>query len=145
MSQNLDDALKAIQDIVGKVEGVRAAPEYATDKVPPGTWSMVFPVSGEYTEKPTGTMKGLHAIGLYVYTPRIDLAKTLAKIIPLGDKVAGAILDEPTLYDTASSVGAINYEFNMALNVGTISAPAYVAGWSFVIYDVKIDNTEILA
>ena len=144
MSSNLDRALKGIQDIVGRVEGIRAAPEYASDKVPPGTWAMVVPQAGTYIEKPTGIMNGLHNVWLYVYTPRVDLRQTLQKIIPLGDKVAAALLNEPTLLSNCSNFGEITYEFNMSMNVGTVSAPAYVCGWTFIINNIKIDDEEIL-
>jgi hypothetical protein len=140
MAQNLDSALKAVQEIVGRVAGVRAAPEYATDKVPQGIWSMVFPVSGVYTQEPQGVLKGLHSIGLYVYAPRLDLQKTLKQIIPLGDKVAAALENNPTLDSTVSTFGEIQYEFNAALNVGTGTAPAFVAGWTFTLTGVKIQD-----
>ena len=144
MTTTLDGALKAIQDIVGRVEGIRAAPEYATDKVPPGTWSMAFPINGGYSQNPPNVLKGMHNIGLYVYGPRVDLRQTLMKIIPLGDKVAAAIEKEPKLLNTVKGYSDITYEFNMALNVGTVSAPAYVTGWSFILTDVRIDDTEVL-
>lgn len=140
----LDDALKAIQDIVGNVEGIRAAPEYATDNVPPGIWSMIFPERGTYTNSPNGVLKGLHNVTLYVYGPRVDLFKTLKTMIPLGDKVAAAIENNPTLLDSVSTFGEITYEFNMSLNVGTASAPAYATGWTFTINDIKILDAEVI-
>lgn len=136
----LNDCLLAIQEIVGRVEGVRAAPEYVTDKVPAGVWSMAFPLRGTYTQAPIGTLKGLHEIGLYVYAPRLDLSKTLRQVIPLGDKIAAALESNPDLDGTCSTFGEISYEFQMALNVGTAQAPAFAAGWTFTISGVKIED-----
>ena len=142
MSQNLDYALRAVQDIVGRVEGIRSAPEYATDKIPAGVWSMVLPDNGTYTQEPVGVLKGLHNAVLYVYGPRIDLPKTLKQLIPLCDKVVAALESEPTLLNTVETFGKISYIFNPSLNVGTASAPAYVVGWTFTINDIKIQDTE---
>ena len=144
MSKTLDDALKAVQDICGRVTGVRSAPEYATDKVPPGIWCMAFPVDGEYSQPSNKVLKGLHNIGLYVYAPRVDLPKTLRQIVPYGELITAALESETSLLDTVSTFGPIRYTFNMALNVGTPSAPAYATGWSFVITDVKIENTSVI-
>jgi hypothetical protein len=141
----LDDAIKAVQEIVGNVEGIRSAPEYATDKIAPGISSVAYPIAGSFTNDPNGVLKGMHEIGIYVTCPRIDLAKTLKKLIPMGELVAAALEKEPRLRDTVSTYGAVNYTFAFALNVGTPAAPAYVAGWSFVITDVKIQDSTILA
>lgn len=150
MAKTLDDCLKAVQDIVGRVEGVRSAPEYATDKLGPGITSLVFPADGVYTEDPNGVLKGLHSINLLVVCPRVDLHKTLAKLIPLGDKVAAALHKERRLLDTVDTFGAdgtgISYSFVPFLNIGKgDAAPAYVSGWSFTINNVKIQDSTTLS
>lgn len=145
MAKTLDDCFKAIQDIVGRVDGVRSAPEYATDKIPSGIWSMIFPGNGEYSNDPSGVMKGLHSPNLLVVCPRVDLNKTLAKLIPLGDKVAAALHNEPTLLGTADTFGTISYTFVPFQNVGNDAQPAYVSGWSFTINDIKIQDSTALS
>ena len=145
MADTLDEALKAIQDIVGRVAGIDAAPEYASDKVPPGVWSMVFPRDGVYTHEPQGVSQGLHSVGLYVVCPRVDLPKTLGRILPLAEEVIGALESNPTLLDTVETFGPISYVFDFAMNVGTASAPAYVSGWDFTITEIKIHNTSIIS
>ena len=145
MSATLNDCLKAIQDIVGRVPGIRAAPEYASDKVPPGPWAMAFPISGTMSQEYVGILQGLHNIGLYVVTARVDLPATLKAILPMGELVTAALEKEVTLLDTCDTFGKIDYAFNFALNVGTPSAPAYVTGWFFTITDVKIQDTTSLA
>lgn len=145
MAKTLDDALKAVVDIVGRVEGIRSAPEYATDKVPPGVFAIAYPAGGEWMEEVSGVLKGMHNIGLYVFCPRVDLPKTLKKIIPMGEKVAAALLKEPRLLDTCNTYGTISYDFVMSMNVGSPSAPAIVTGWQFVINDVKIEDVTSLA
>jgi hypothetical protein len=144
MTVDLDTALKAIQAIVLTVDGIRAAPEYAPDNLPPGIFSVVLPSSGTFGQKPAGVLWGLHNVILYVVCPRVDLPKTLAAIIPKGDLVAAAIQEDPTLSATATAIGDINYTFSTNINLGTASDPAYYAGWIFTITGVKIQNTTIL-
>ena len=144
MTKSLDDAIKAVMDIVGDVAGIRSAPDYASDKIPPGVWAMAYPINGTFEQSPIGVLKGLHQIGLYVYAPRVDLPKTLKQVIPLGELVAGALESEPTLSGTVDTFGQISYDFNMALNIGSASAPAYATGWSFTISDVKIQDVSAI-
>ena len=147
MAKTLLDCMLAIQDIVGRVEGIRSAPEFITDKIPQGIFSLVFPDTGEYRAS-GGVLEGYHNIGLYVFCPRGDLAKTLKAIIPLGDKVAAALENEPRLLDTCNcfgTPGGITYTFSFSMNVGKPEAPAYVTGWTFMINNVKIHNEDSLA
>ena len=145
MANTLLDAILAVQDIVGRVEGIRNAPEYASDNVPPGIWSMAYPDTGTFTQDPQGVLKGLHNIGLLVFAPRVSLRQTLKQLIPLGDKVAAALEKEPTLLDTISTYGGLSYTFQMEVNVGTEASPAYATGWAFVINNVKIQDETALA
>ena len=145
MADTFLDNLLAIQDIVGRVEGIRSAPEFITDKIPPGIFSLVFPDTGEFKEDIPGVMTGLHSPGLYVFCPRGDLAKTLKAIIPLGDKVAAALLSNRTLLGTCSTFGALSYSFGFAINIGKPEAPAYVTGWTFTIHDIKTQDSVSLA
>ena len=145
MTDTLEDALKAIADIVGRVHGIDSSMEYPSDKVPPGVWAMVHPVDGVYSHEPQGVCQGLHNIGIYVACARVDLPKTLARLYPLGELVVGALESSPTLLDTVETFGDISYVFDYSINVGSPSAPAYVSGWSFTIIGVKIHNTTIIS
>jgi hypothetical protein len=141
----LDDALKSIQAIILAADiGIRAAPDYAPDNLPPGIFSVVLPASGTYGQKPAGVLWGLHNILLYVVCPRVDLPKTLAAIIPLGDAVATALVADPHLNASVSTFATMNYTFSTNINLGTASDPVYYAGWIFTLTGVKIEDPTAL-
>ena len=116
MAETFFDCMKAVQDIVGRVNGIRSAPEFMTDKVPPGPWAMSFPISGTSIQEPQGVIQGLHDIGLYVVMERKDLAQALRALYPLHDRVMAAFENEPRLLDTCDTFGPITYTFSMAIN-----------------------------
>jgi hypothetical protein len=141
----LVDALKEIQAIVGNVSGVRAAPEFAPDKPPQGLFSVALPASGLFRQAPAGVLEGLHDVQLYVICPRIDLAKTLKNILPLGELVAAELENHETLHDTCSTFGDITYTFNASINLGTPVNPLWFSGWIFTIMQIKIQDSSILS
>ena len=145
MAKTLVDAMLAIQDLVGDVEGIRSAPEYISDKIPPGVFAMSFLDGGIFKVAPSAVLQGLHNIGLYVACARVNLRTILPKLYPLGEKVAGVLENNPRLLETVSTFGPITYTFSYAINVGTDAAPAVIAGWVFTITEVKIEDTTILA
>ncbi|MBU2177567.1 MAG: hypothetical protein KJ556_20945 [Gammaproteobacteria bacterium] len=140
----LDDCLKAIADIIGRVEGINQAPEYMTDKTLSGVYAMPYAVSGTGRQEPINVLKGLHDIGLYVIMPRVDLVSCLKRLLPLYEPVMAALENNPTLLDTCSTFGDITYTFGYAINVGTPAAPAYVVGWNFTVQNVKIQDETSL-
>lgn len=143
-THNIDDTLKAIADIAGRADPGIQSMEYITDKPPTGVWAIPYLNTGSYTQEPANVLKGLHDVGLYVVCPRVDLPKTAARLYPLGEKVAAALENEPTLLDTCSTFGEITYTFGYAINVGTPAQPAYVAGWNFTITNVKLQDDEAI-
>lgn len=136
----LDAAIKALQAVVGAIEGIRAAPEYAPDRLPPGIFSVALPESGSYIVSPAGVLRGLHNIQLYVICPRVDLPKTLQAIIPLGDTVANELQNDPTIGGAVQVIGAIDYSFSTSINLGSADTPAWYSGWVFSVRDVKIQE-----
>jgi hypothetical protein len=147
----LQAALSAIQTIVGSVSGIRAAPEYAPDKLPAGIFSVALPASGTYSIT-AGYNQGLHNITLYVVCPRVDLPKTLQAIIPLGDAVTMALATDVLLDEngaslselrqaTAQTYGDISYTFSTNINLGSPETPAWYAGCVFTLRNVKIQET----
>ena len=143
--KKLTYALIAISDIVGKVPGIDSAPEYISDKIPPGVWAMSYLAGGDFQHDPQGVLKGLHNIGLYVCCARVNLTSVLHRLYPLGELVAGALESNPTLYDTVETFGNISYTFSYSMNVGTAQSPAYIAGWNFTINQVKIQSTTAIS
>jgi hypothetical protein len=140
----LVDALKEIQAIVGDVSGVRAAPEFAPDNPPQGLFSVALPASGLFRQQPAGVLCGLHDVQLWVVCPRVDLAKTLKNILPLGELVAAELENHETLHSTCSTFSDITYTFNTSINLGTAADPSYYSGWIFTISQIKIEDESIL-
>jgi len=150
MTKSLDDFIKAIQTVVGDVSGIRAAPEYAPDKLPPGIFSVALPQGGAYRLAPARVNRGLHNVQLYVVCPRVDLPKTLQAIIPLGDAVSLALYSDlckiedadntSNIGATAETIGDIEYTFSTSINLGNGERPAWYAGWIFTIRVINIQT-----
>lgn len=140
---SLADTILAIQTVIATVDGVRAAPEYAPDRLPPGIFSVALPSSGLWRVEPARTMRGLHSIEIDIICPRIDLPKTLQSIIPLGDAVALALItdllsDSSLIRASCDTFGDITYRFSTSINLGSQTDPAYYSGWVFTMQNVKV-------
>lgn len=106
---------------------------------------MALPSSGVFRQAPTGVLQGLHSVELYVYCPRIDLAKTLKTLLPMGELVAAELEKNVTLNSTCQTFGDIEYTFSANINLGSETQPDYYSGWTFTVTGIKIEDTSILA
>ena len=140
---DLKDIILAIQDTVGAVTGIRVAPDYAPAKLPPGVSSIALPSSGTFDEDPSQVKKGLHDIRLFIMCPWGESNKVLEFMIPFGDDVAYALLNDRTLGSTVSTFGKLSYVFG-GINWATPPGmPADAIGFTFTISEIK--QTEALS
>lgn len=105
--------VQAIQDMVGAVTGIRAAPDY-----PPENLNGIFPVSIVYP--PRGNIKGgpgylgmtaLHQVVIEIHFPRTELSKAVQASISYIDSIPNALFLDETLNGAASHFEDIDYEF----------------------------------
>jgi hypothetical protein len=134
--------IQAIQDTVGAVTGIRAAPDYPPENLNSiFPFSVCYPESGTYTEGPGGVSayKALHNIKLQIHFGRADLPKSVEAAIPYGDLIAKALLIDPQINDSCDTFDEILYTFG-PLAWGEPAIPTI--GWDFTLTNVKeIEST----
>ena len=128
--------IAAIQDTVGAVTGIRAAPDYAPENINGiFPFSVCYPEGGTYDCGPGfGTYKALHNIKLQIHFGRADLPKSLEASIPYGDAVAKALLADPTIDASCDTFDQVQYTFGpLAWGEPVIQT----IGWDFTLTNVK--------
>lgn len=132
----LQDAIAKVQEIAGAVDGIRAAPEYVPEEINVFPFLVCYAGNGSYDFAPAGVMKGLHNIILELHVARKDLPRDVEKAMKYADNIPLAIMDDPTLGGTVSTIGVITYTFGM-LGYGTTET----IGFRFMIQNVKVQTT----
>ncbi|MBU2249252.1 MAG: hypothetical protein KKD77_21065, partial [Gammaproteobacteria bacterium] len=76
--------------------------------------------------------------------PRADSQKLLEKIIPFGDAVAVALMNDRTLGATCSTYGALSYTFGGINWAAAPGEPPDGIGFTFTISDIKHNDATSL-
>ena len=101
----VQDAIAAIQDIALTLTGIRAAPDYAPDKLPPLPAVITYPARGNFEGLGgAGYSHDEHTIYSEFHIARKDLARDLATLIPFIDTFRNAIVAVPLLSNTVTSI-----------------------------------------
>lgn len=108
----VQDAIAAIQDIWEALTGIRAAPDYAPDKLPVLPAVITYPVRGTLEGMGGSTSsRDEHTIYSEFHIARKDLARDLTTLIPFIDTFRNEIVGAPLLSDSVTSVlYPIDYE-----------------------------------
>jgi hypothetical protein len=132
----LQDAIAKIQSLVGAVSGIRAAPEYLPESINIFPYAVCYAGSGSYDFAPAGVMKGLHNIILEIHVARKDLPRDTEKVMDYADSIPLAIMHDPTLSATVSTIGRISYTFG-----GMQYGDQLTLGFRFTLENVKLQTT----
>jgi hypothetical protein len=137
-NESLKAAIEDVQTTIASITGVAAAPLSPPD-APSGQWplSIAFPRLGSITGGGSQQVVGLHTIICQIHYSRSDLARAYVGIIPYLESVIEAVLADPTLGGTVTTInGELAYTFG-----GMTFAGIDTIGWEFEI-PVKIRYTE---
>ena len=105
-------AIADLQGTIGALTGIREAPTYPGDKLPPLPSSFCFVASGEWKQQPAGARTGLHVLRLQIYWDRKDLARDVTKAMVYVETIPNAIMADYTLGGTEDTVvDPITYTF----------------------------------
>jgi hypothetical protein len=129
----IQDAITAIQGVVGGVSGIRAAPDYPPEDLSLYPFAVAFARSGSFEAAPVGSGKGLHTIVVEVHVGRSDLARDIKAAMPYGDSVPLALLADTTVGGVVSTFARVRYEFGPMAYGGLATI-----GWRFFVEGVKI-------
>jgi hypothetical protein len=132
----LQDAIAQVQALAGAVDGIRAAPEYLPEALNIFPFLVCYAGNGSYEYGPSGVMKGLHSIILELHVARVNLPLDVKNAMHYSDSIPLAIMADPTLGGTVSTIGRISYTFG-GMQYGT----QLTLGFKFVIENVKLQTT----
>jgi len=106
----LQDVIEEIQEAVGKITGVRVAPDYAPEQVTVWPAIITYPSSGTATTGEFGIAETRHTVICEVHVARKNLQRDLATLIPFIETVITAITDDPWLDNNCEAFDSISYE-----------------------------------
>lgn len=110
----LDRAIGEIIDDLRMVDGIKSAPQVATDSALLFPFLVVFPGRGRLAQSPAEIYTGVHTIIVEVHVARVDLARAIKAVVPYGDTVPVEIfrgLNADHFNSTVSTIQEIRYNF----------------------------------
>lgn len=134
--------VQAVQDIVGAVTGIRAAPDYPPDNIG-GIFpiSIVYPPRGNIKDGPGYLgMTALHQIVIELHFPRTDLSKAVEASISYIDSIPNALFKDPTIGGSASTFEDIEYTFG-SMSWGEPPSLIPTFGIRFTVNGIKLIGT----
>ena len=136
-NESLLSAITQVQTTIAAVTGIKAAPANPPD-APSGQWplSVAFPRLGRFSGGGYAQVVGYHTIIVQIHYARADLARAYSTICPYLETVIEALLADPTLGATVTTIdGEITYTFGEMVWGGIPTI-----GWQFDV-PVKIRYT----
>lgn len=132
------DVISRIQAIARGLPGVKEAPDYMPESINQFPFALSYYRQGNTTAM-AGWRKGLHTLFLEVHISRQVLPAALRSAMPFYEKVIDALIDDPTLNGTVSTiVWPVNHTFGWLSYGGTDNAHI---GWRFEITVKQEVNT----
>lgn len=133
-AQTIQDAIEAIQDVIGAISGIKYAPDYATGGLGNTPAAILLPARGHAeTADLGGDLADSVTLTLLVLVPHKDTAQAIKNVIGYGDSIKDALLTRAPL-DGVWTVEALDWEFGP---VGWQGADCL--GWTFTI---RMSNWE---
>lgn len=132
------DVINRIQAIARALPGVKEAPEYMPESINQFPFALSYYRAGNTTAM-AGWRKGLHTFFLEVHIARQVLPAALKTAMPYYDRVIDALVDDPTLGSTVSTiVWPVNHTFGWLSYGGADNAHI---GWRFEVTVKQEVNT----
>lgn len=133
MAKTIDDAVAALQTIVGAISGIRSAPDEPPERAAAFPFIICHQSTGTFETETAndGTdtaVKGLHTIVLQLHVARRDLPRAYAKAIPYPELIKNVIFKQAnlTLSGTIDTiVSEISYTFG-DLEYGGVDTLGYI-------------------
>lgn len=139
------DVINAIQDCIGNVSGIKAAPDYPPDDMSVFPFAAAFEGPGSwqwYTSDDTyGSKKGLLSIIVEIHLARIDLPNDARNAAYFSDAIPNAIMKGVRLDRLGGkvvSVGKIDSSGLIPMSWG--SAEKNTIGYRFIVNEVNVKS-----
>lgn len=107
----LSDAIVEVQNIVGAISGIKAAPDNPPESINQYPFALSYAYQGTW-ERMSDWKKGIHVIVCEVHFSRQNLPKAIALAMPYCESIPNALLGNPTLNGTVDTIfEQITYNF----------------------------------
>ncbi|MCP3909229.1 MAG: hypothetical protein GY712_14590 [Oceanicoccus sp.] len=107
----LQAAIEDVQATIGAISGIKAAPNYAPEKINEYPFSVAYMGGGLIDFDTPSATKGLHIIVIELHVARKDLPNDISIVAPFIDSIPAALMADPTLGGTVGLFENITYEF----------------------------------
>lgn len=111
ISGGLQEVVEGVQDLMGAISGVRAAPDVAPDKLGVFPFVVTYPRRGEWRGDAFEDLTARHELAVELHVGRADLFTGAEIALGIGDVMAKDLLRFPMLGGAASNVERLQYEF----------------------------------
>lgn len=135
-SAEIGTVIAAIQDVVGAISGIRAAPDTPPESINQFPFAVCYPATGAWTPVSAGWMKGLHTVVIEIHVSRADLSTGVAQAMPYLLQVANALLRDTTFGGTVQTFSELRYTFGR-LVWGT-QGTTHI-GWKMEVVGIKTE------
>lgn len=96
MTQDFTTAVTEVAEVVAAVSGITAAPANPAENLGRGVFALTYLMTATTEISETGTKMHLSTVAVDVLTPRTDLDRDLARLLPIVDLIDTALLTEIT-------------------------------------------------
>lgn len=111
MTQNFTTLITEVAEVVAGVSGITAAPANPSENLGRGVFALTYLMTASTEISETGTKMHLSTVAVDILTPRTDLDRDMARLLPIVDLVDAALITEITTV-SAFFDGAIDtYEY----------------------------------
>lgn len=97
MTTDIEPAVLRVQEIVGALEGIRAAPDYPPEQSSVFPFAVSFIADVETTRHTVGNVTELYTIRTAIHISRKDLPRDIQTMAPYPKLFTRAIVTDPTL------------------------------------------------
>ena len=108
MAKGLDAALGFLSVTLSALPGIKAAPKYAADSPRDFPFIWICPGAGNWQTISAGFLVGLLSIDIELHLKKADLQVTEQEAMKYAEAIPRAILTNPTLGETVTTIGDIS-------------------------------------
>ena len=138
MTQDFTTLITEVAEVVAAVSGITAAPANPQENLGRGVFALTYLMTASTEISETGTKMHLSVVAVDLLTPRTDLDRDMARLLPIVDLVDAALITEITttsaFFDGAiDTYGILRWEFLPSYPYSGIECVCYRA----MLEDVK--------
>ena len=133
--------IMAIQDKIGVLSGIKAAPDYLPENEQPFPFVIAYEGPGLWKFGVQGEKQSLLTIKIELHVARKDLPRDVAQAVFYSDTIPNAIMDgmlDDQLGGTVETIGDIETSGLVFLKYYTAQGEGEHIGYIFTVRDVKI-------